>query len=276
MKLNSSKLIVNQIDKITWQLIEGVGRGAAYSYLLEGTDSAVLIDTGYGLSNLRSACKKLCGKPTFVINTHGHLDHISKNGDFNLSFIHPSDIKVFDEHSSYSFRKKFIFDRMEKKNIPKSFFYLPIYGRKYRKQCVVRMSKEVGFLHDGMEFELGDRKLRIIHTPGHTMGSVCIYEKQTNRIYSGDMICSQGVLLNFEHSSTVEVYKRSLLELKYISNSNTRFFPGHQLSPIDHTWIDDFVECCDLILTLKDRNPDGTEFRGGLGRMIHKRAKIDY
>ena len=44
-------------------------------YLVEGNDSALLIDTGIGAADLISQVKKLSEKPLIVINTHGHSDH---------------------------------------------------------------------------------------------------------------------------------------------------------------------------------------------------------
>ena len=48
---------------------------AANIYLVEGSDSALIIDTGLGVADLVSTVKKLTGKPLIVVNTHGHPDH---------------------------------------------------------------------------------------------------------------------------------------------------------------------------------------------------------
>lgn len=47
-----------------------------FCYLIEGSEKAMLIDTGYGLGDLRSAVEKVTGLPLIIVNTHGHCDHI--------------------------------------------------------------------------------------------------------------------------------------------------------------------------------------------------------
>ena len=49
-------------------------------YLVEGTEKAALIDTGYGVGNLKGYIKTLTEKPLIVLITHGHLDHVAGAG----------------------------------------------------------------------------------------------------------------------------------------------------------------------------------------------------
>ncbi|MGZ4869837.1 MAG: MBL fold metallo-hydrolase, partial [Halobacteriota archaeon] len=47
-------------------------------------------------------------------------------------------------------------------------------------------------LTDGAEIDLGDTTLRVIHTPGHTPGSICLYEVQSKSLFSGDTVFPYG------------------------------------------------------------------------------------
>lgn len=47
-------------------------------------------------------------------------------------------------------------------------------------------------LTDGAEIDLGDSTLRVIHTPGHTPGSICLYEVQSKSLFSGDTVFPYG------------------------------------------------------------------------------------
>ena len=55
-------------------------------YLLEGQDSSLLIDAGFGMGNLRDFVKTLTAKPLIVVNTHFHPDHTG--GDFQFPFVY--------------------------------------------------------------------------------------------------------------------------------------------------------------------------------------------
>lgn len=47
-------------------------------------------------------------------------------------------------------------------------------------------------LTDGAKIDLGDSTLRVIHTPGHTPGSICLYEAQSKSLFSGDTVFPYG------------------------------------------------------------------------------------
>ena len=73
-----------QIAPGTWQILSS----GDYSYLFEGENEAVSIDTGYGAGNLREFLQTLTDKPVRnVINTHNHFDHTANNGYFEKAYM---------------------------------------------------------------------------------------------------------------------------------------------------------------------------------------------
>jgi len=73
-------------------------------------------------------------------------------------------------------------------------------------------------LKDGDIIKLGDRSFRIIHTPGHTAGSICLYDEENQTLLSGDSIQGRGVeegniLIRTTKKEYVESMKK-LLKLK--------------------------------------------------------------
>lgn len=50
----------------------------------------------------------------------------------------------------------------------------------------------VSAVEDGDEINLGNAKLRVLHTPGHTAGSLCLYEKESKTLFSGDTVFPNG------------------------------------------------------------------------------------
>lgn len=73
-----------KVDEKTW--IISFMNGTEYMFLLEGEEKALLIDTGYGVGNLRAFVEKLTEKPILVTNTHYHPDHAAGNGEYDLIF----------------------------------------------------------------------------------------------------------------------------------------------------------------------------------------------
>ena len=75
-----------------------------YMYLVAGEEKAALIDTGMGFPGLRQLVERLMDKPVIVLNTHGHLDHIGGNDEFDCIYLHPDDLTVYVEHGMEFYR----------------------------------------------------------------------------------------------------------------------------------------------------------------------------
>ena len=80
-------------------------------------------------------------------------------------------------------------------------------------------------LKDGDEIDLGDVKLRVIHTPGHTPGSICLYEPVSKAMFTGDTVFEEGGFGRTDIGGNPEHMLSSLAML-------TRFevmtlYPGH-------------------------------------------------
>lgn len=75
-----------------------------YMYLVAGEEKAALIDTGMGFPGLRQLVERLTDKPVIVLNTHGHLDHIGGNDEFDYIYLHPDDLTVYVEHGMEFYR----------------------------------------------------------------------------------------------------------------------------------------------------------------------------
>ena len=68
--------------------------GVDMVYLVIGRDCAMLVDTGAGLGPLREVVEKLTDKPVFVVNTHGHMDHVMGNYEFEEVYLNEKDVEM--------------------------------------------------------------------------------------------------------------------------------------------------------------------------------------
>ena len=84
-------------------------------------------------------------------------------------------------------------------------------------------------LADGEVFEVGDLRFEVMHTPGHTPGSICLYEAKWHALFAGDLLTRNGVgRADVPGGNTVHLLA-SLSRLLSLPEE-TRVYPGHGLS----------------------------------------------
>ena len=87
-------------------------------------------------------------------------------------------------------------------------------------------------MNDGDEFTVGSLTLRIIHTPGHTLGSVCIYCPQERALFTGDTALGLGtVAISPPPHGDMALYLQSLAKLQTIDSAV--MLPGHGMAVHD-------------------------------------------
>lgn len=243
---------VEPIDEHTWR-IEDCFR--SYMYLLEGEKEAVLIDSGIGLPGLDKCVSGLTEKPVTVINSHGHLDHVGGNCQFEKRFMMEADYNAMKEHTDAGFRRKII------DGLAREFGMQP---EESELEKIADAGYEVPFfpLADGQVFDLGKRSVEIIATPGHTRGSVCILDRERKNLFSADTVCDQGILLFFSHSASVSSFLQSIQILKQRKSEYEKMWPGHHKCPLDLSYLEEYQECAGEILAAPEK---GEDIRSNLG-----------
>lgn len=187
-------------------------------YLLLGNKEAVLIDTGMGIGSLANEVRKITNLPIMVIDTHGHPDHAGGNGEFTEVWMDPKDEKVYEEMVSEEYRINDI----------RKIFSEPV---PEFEQAIVPFLAKTKHLTEGQVFDLGNHQLRIIETPGHTPGSVCVYDSISQILFSGDTVSATDQWLYLKHSTSLETYA---LSLKKLLNLKIKYLlPGHLPIPVD-------------------------------------------
>ncbi|GCD11053.1 MBL fold metallo-hydrolase [Clostridium tagluense] len=82
---------IEEIDDETYAISEYGHWEKVHSYLLIGKTSALLIDTGLGIGNIKKEIDKLTELPVIVVTTHVHWDHIGGHALFNIICVHKND-----------------------------------------------------------------------------------------------------------------------------------------------------------------------------------------
>jgi len=229
---------INELTHRTWVIEENSSAFQGFQYLLEGDNQALLIDTGMGTGDLLSEVDNLTDKPVTVVCTHGHFDHIAYNYKFGEIYIHEAETELLEKHLSPEY-----LIRMCKHMVP---------GEELRKNMEPYLQIKSGgnyhYIKNGHTFDLGDRKLEAFHIPGHSEGSICLFERETRLLFNGDSMSEWGILMHLDHSVSIDVFYGSLLRFEKLSETFDLLYPGHHRTPIKNEFVNDFIYCAKRIM----------------------------
>lgn len=188
-------------------------------WLIRGRDRDVLIDTGFGLRPLRSEIAALRERPVVAVASHTHFDHIGGHGQFAQRLVHRAEAAVLahpDDHETVwdLYRHTLRLDVA-----PWEGFDLEAWS--------VPPAPATGVLDHGDVVDLGDRHLEVFHLPGHSPGSICLFEAASRTLFTGDVLYD-GVLFDHLHHCDPQVYRHSLAALLEIPAET--FHGGHETS----------------------------------------------
>lgn len=186
-----------------------VGELQVNCYILadENTREAIIIDPGAEPQTIKKCISRNNVKPLFIVNTHGHADHIGANKFLNLPvWIHRLD-------------KDFLID--PNKNLSSAF------------GVEVTSPEAANLIKDGDEIKAGGIKLLVIHTPGHTPGGISL--KTDNMIFTGDALFCEGIgRTDFPYASEKELLESIAQRILTLPN-DTIIYPGHgPVSTVGH------------------------------------------
>ena len=167
--------------------------GMVRFFLLKGSEKALLVDTGMTVRHAREIATALTGLPVELLNTHADMDHTGSNEQFESFYLHPAD----EAH----------------------------YRRAGKTGRVIPV-------RDGDELDLGNRKLKIIHLPGHTPGSIAVLDTKYRVLISGDPIQEHGRIFMFGEHRNMAEYVRSLEKLEKMAADFDEIWPSHADLPL--------------------------------------------
>lgn len=187
---------------------------------VRGRDTDLLIDTGMGVGGLAEAARDLFEKPVTVILTHTHMDHMGSAHEFDRICVHalealdltdashhlPIDIKSWDtETRNWICSMGYDISKGILTAIPHKNFDLSAHR--------LEPAHATRLLHEGDVVDTGDRQFTVLHLPGHSPGSIGLWEASTGTLFSGDAIYD-GALLDEIPGSDVSAYIKTMQRLR--------------------------------------------------------------
>ena len=221
---------ISEIDSRTFAISEPYHWEKPNCYLFIGDNFNALVDTGLGIGDIREIVRSISDKPVKVITTHVHWDHIGGHTLFDTIFAHSADAGWL-EHGIPLPKEMMLKDvtrGLKEKELPENF---DIRKYSFYHGCPSAL------LNDCEKISLGSRTLKILHTPGHSPGHICIYEEATGYLATGDIFYS-GCIYAFYPSTDPILLAASIKRLAALPKIG-RLLPGHNIpSPLPQKLID--------------------------------------
>ncbi len=197
---------VYRLTQDTYAIYEPIQFEEALSYLALGKQKAVVIDTGTGIGNLKQVVNELTALPVSVVNTHTHWDHIGSNHQFK-------EIACFNDEDCIRKLREGADNERLLSSITGDSIWKPLPEAFDASTWKIPPVEPTSLLEDGDRIDLGERILEVIHTPGHSPGSVCLYDKKNRILFTGDTFFP-GPLYAYPEDVNIEDYMTSLQKLR--------------------------------------------------------------
>lgn len=166
----------------------------------------MVVDPGGDAPAILWNCKKNGLEPKMLLLTHAHFDHVLGLGELHEAtgapvFLHPADRWLY-----------------ENAGVQAGLFDMAPPGR---------LPEVEVWLHDGQILQIGALRIKVMHTPGHSPGSVCFLLESDGVLFSGDTIFAGGVgrtdLWGASHDELIQSIRTRISTLP----QETRLIPGH-------------------------------------------------
>lgn len=184
---------VKELEKGFWCITEGHVR----MFLVEGSDYALLVDTGNGGGDIKALAQSLTSKPITLVLTHNHPDHVGGTGNFETAYIHK------DEVNAYKFGP---------------------FGNKALTLVPIE---------EGHVFDIGGRKFEVLHLPGHTKGSIGLLDRANKLLLSADTVQEGPMFMLDPVNSSFATLEKTMQRLEAMKDAIQTIYPSHFALPID-------------------------------------------
>ena len=205
---------IDKIDENTFIISEYRHWEETHCYLLNGSGRSLLIDTGLGIANIYEEVQKLTDNPVTAVATHVHWDHLGGHKYFSDFCAHAAELDWLNGGFPLPIKtvREMVADRCD---LPEDFdtgSYELFQG----------VPSRVLADHDCLD--TGGREIEVLHTPGHSPGHMCFWEKKTGYLFTGDLVY-KDILFAYYPSTDPEAYLASLEKIAALPVK--KVFPAH-------------------------------------------------
>ncbi|MFL5334311.1 MAG: MBL fold metallo-hydrolase [Geminicoccaceae bacterium] len=164
----------------------------------------LLVDSGWGVVSLRTHIPLVTEKPLVAVASHTHFDHIAGHHEFAERWVHRAEAPFLEAPTrDNTLVDPYVTDA--------AFDALPPEPYCSTTYCP-KAAPATHLLEDGDVFDLGDRVLQVVHTPGHSPGGIALFERATGILFSGDIVYDGPLIEDCPGADSAD-YARSMRRL---------------------------------------------------------------
>ena len=198
--------VVEQIDPTTMAIGEPRYYQGNYSYLIIGSERAILFDAGTGTRDIVPVVRSLTSLPVTVIPSHLHFDHVGALGRFRTALLDDPTLRARIRDSQLTLQR---------------YEFLGF------SQGLASPTFRVDeWWQADSTIDLGNRQVRVLSTPGHTPTSVSLYDAQRQQLFVGDFVYP-GHLYAFLPGASRSAYLATTQRLIAQIHPATRIYTAH-------------------------------------------------
>ncbi|HJT13802.1 MAG TPA: MBL fold metallo-hydrolase [Dongiaceae bacterium] len=186
---------------------------------VRGRDRDLLIDTGLGMASLKEAARDLFAKTLTAVATHVHYDHVGGFHEFDDRIIHRAEAAKAAAGNAASLygggKEDALLEsiRAAGYDVPPQLF-TAVPSAEYDPLAYQVMPAAASRVVDeGDVIDVGDRRFEVLHLPGHSPGSIGLWEAKSGILFSGDAIYD-GPLLDELPGSDIPTYVATMKRLR--------------------------------------------------------------
>ncbi len=187
---------------------------------VRGRDADLLVDAGMGIGVLCDALQPLLDKPLIAVATHRHSDHVGGLHEFETRLAHPQDADEIAAAGGFA--------SLVTADFPAGFAELMAsFGHPVGDLLIdalphdgydpaaytVQPAPLTRLIAEGDTVDLGDAAFEVLHLPGHTPGSIGLWDGRSGALFSGDAVYD-GPLFDFLPESNIDDYLVTMRRLR--------------------------------------------------------------
>ena len=198
------------------------------SYLIVGSERALLFDSGLGIGNMRLVIDSLTHLDVTVLNSHTHYDHIGGNHQF---------ARILGRDTSYTRSRaagstheavaEFLSDGWVWRDLPSDFD-----ADKFRSQPFAIST----IVDEGYQIELGGRTLEVLVTPGHAPDALCLIDRENRQLFTGDTFYLAPLYTHLE-GSDFDQYRQTATRLGALYSEIDTVYPAHNVPAVSSDYL---------------------------------------